>query len=56
MLLLRLSGSFLLRMAARALSGLLIQEPPRNTRADAGVPRRQGRPAEDTRLWCRDIE
>jgi hypothetical protein len=31
MLLLRLSGLFLLRLAERALSGLLFQEPPRNT-------------------------
>jgi hypothetical protein len=32
-LLFRLSGSFLLRFAQRALSALLFQEPPRNTRA-----------------------
>ena len=31
-LLFRLSGSFLLRYAARQLSGLLFQLPPRNTR------------------------
>lgn len=32
MLLLRLSGSFLLRLAERALLALLFQDPPRNTR------------------------
>ncbi len=32
MLLLRLSGLLLLRLAARQLFGLLLQEPPRNTR------------------------
>ena len=32
MLLLRLSGLFLLRFAERNLSGLLFQEPPRSTR------------------------
>jgi len=39
MLLLRLSGLFLLRLEARALSGLLFQEPPRNTRgSETGAP------------------
>jgi hypothetical protein len=33
MFLFRLSGSFLLRYAQRALSALLFHEPPRNTRA-----------------------
>jgi len=38
-LLLRLSGWLLLRADARALSGLLFQEPPRNTRATSqGTP------------------
>ena len=32
MLLLRLSGSFLLRLAERTLLALLFQDPPRNTR------------------------
>jgi hypothetical protein len=32
MLLLRLSGAFLLRMAERAFLELLFQEPPRSTR------------------------
>ena len=39
MLLLRLSGSLLLRLAERALSALLFQDPPRNTRATSqGAP------------------
>ena len=36
----RLSGLFLLRLAARALAGLLFQEPPRKERAASGAPRR----------------
>ena len=32
LLLFRLSGSFLLRLAARMFLGLLFQEPPRRTR------------------------
>jgi len=35
---LRLSGSFLLRLAARALSSLLFYEPPRTTRSLPGRP------------------
>jgi hypothetical protein len=35
--LLRLSGWFLLRLAERRLSGLLFQEPPRRTREDGAV-------------------
>ena len=38
MLLLRLSGLFLLRFAERNLSGLLFQEPPRSTRRDRSGP------------------
>lgn len=38
LLLLRLSGLFLLRLAARAFSGLLIQEPPRSTPVIFGAP------------------
>jgi hypothetical protein len=55
MLLLRLSGLFLLRFDARALSGLLFQEPPRNARgsspdrpADLGM---QGPPAHYSLPW-----
>jgi hypothetical protein len=41
LLLLRLSGWLLLRFAARALSGLLFQPPPRNTRGSiSGHPYR----------------
>jgi hypothetical protein len=42
--LLRLSGWFLLRLAERRLSGLLFQEPPRRTREDGAVqaPGRNG--------------
>jgi len=36
MLLLRLSGLFLLRFAERKLSCLLFQEPPRSTRHQSG--------------------
>ena len=44
-LLLRLSGLLLLRAAARALSGLLFQEPPRNTRASSqGTPQNSNLP------------
>lgn len=32
MLLLRLAGVFLLRLAERTLAGLLFQEPPRNAK------------------------
>jgi hypothetical protein len=51
MLLLRLSGSFLLRLAERRFCGLLFQEPPRRTRRDwgrsgAGAQRMRG-PAEE---------
>ena len=46
MLLWRLSGEFLLRWAERSLLGLLIQEPPRTTRAlRAGAPASTGLPA-----------
>ena len=38
MLLLRLSGLFLLRFAERKFSGLLFQEPPRTTRRDRSGP------------------
>ena len=34
LLLFRLSGVFLLRLAERVFLGLLFQEPPRNTRFD----------------------
>jgi len=37
MLLLRLSGWLLLRLAERRLSGLLFHEPPRRTREDGAV-------------------
>ena len=41
MLLLRLSGLLLLRVAERALSGLLFQEPPRSTRdSSQGTPQK----------------
>ena len=45
MLLLRLSGLFLLRLAERRLSGLLFQDPPRNTRRAIyqAAPRRRFR-------------
>ena len=48
MLLLRLVGWFLLRLAERRLSGLLFQEPPRRTRED-GAGQAPGRDAERMR-------
>ncbi len=37
MLLLRLAGSFLFRLAERTFLPLLIQEPPRNTRSASAI-------------------
>jgi hypothetical protein len=44
LLLLRLPGAFLLRLAARQFLALLFQEPPRKTRALATLPRQWYRP------------
>jgi hypothetical protein len=38
MLLLRLSGAFLLRLAERTFCGSLFHEPPRNTRRGSASP------------------
>ena len=43
LLLLRLSGLFLLRLAARQFLGLLFHEPPRNTRLFNRIPIRRSR-------------
>jgi hypothetical protein len=49
LLLLRLSGVFLLRLAARQLDGLLFQPPPRTTRALTALPLPRKNPSAATR-------
>ena len=45
LLLLRLSGVFLLRFAERRFAGLLFQEPPRSTRFSQGMQAFAGEPS-----------